>query len=557
TYGRGVFEFTTAQGPVIAVNMQDGLDFGTVCVGGRDDLTLQIFNVGTADLVISAVQRLMGSANVIVLSMPGTPLVIAPGEEVDFTVRYTPTVIGATDIATIRIESNDPTAPVVDLLATAFAGTGLLATAIPDRGNFGEVCSGSFVDRDIVLNNTGTCDLRVLNIISSDTQFIAPQASYPILIAPGDSVSLPLRFQPAAFGAASATVTIITDSIVPDRSVRVNGTCPPPRLITFLPDAGKFGRVCACSFRDEPLTISNVGHCLLTVSGISSTSDEFLTPDIDVFPLTVAPGTATQVPIRFRPETNGRKSAIITVLSDDPAGPRAIDVSGYAPHGALAVTGSTDFGKVKIGMTAQTQITLANVGDCDLHVCRVAFRSVGCCGCGAGGSGCGRCGCRDHRKRRHEHCDHHDNHHHDQGHHHDHDDHHHDDDRCHHGKDDHDEEQRHAESDHREDRDRGRCDFCHNHDRQCGTCQCCGDFRLAGNPFPTTLRPGSSVPLTIAFTPTDDCKPCCELVICTNEPDHERTSLLVTGRHLPRHRTHQEAPRGKDRRPWFRRLFND
>ena len=35
TYGRGVFEFTTAQGPVIAVNLEDGLDFGTVCLGRR------------------------------------------------------------------------------------------------------------------------------------------------------------------------------------------------------------------------------------------------------------------------------------------------------------------------------------------------------------------------------------------------------------------------------------------------------------------------------------------------------------------------------------------
>src|SRR5215469_1998992 len=250
TYGRGVFEFTTAQGPVIAVNLQDGLDFGTVCVGGREDLTLQIFNVGVADLVIDSVQRLMGSASVTVLPMPGTPLVIAPGEEVDFTVRYAPTVIGATDTATIRIECNDPTAPIVDLQATALAGTGLLATAIPDTGYFGEVCLGSFADRDIVLNNAGTCDLQVLNIISSDAQFVVPEASYPILIAPGDSVSLPVRFQPAVFSNMSATVAVVTDSAAPDLSVDLSGTCPPPRLVTFLPDAGKFGRVCACSFRD-------------------------------------------------------------------------------------------------------------------------------------------------------------------------------------------------------------------------------------------------------------------------------------------------------------------
>ena len=521
TYGRGVFEFTTAQGPVIALNLEDGLDFGTVCVGGHDDLTLQIFNVGAADLVIASVQRLMGSADVTVLPMPGTPLVIAPGEEVDFTVRYAPAVIGATDTATIRIESNDPTAPVVDLQATAVAGTGLLAVAIPDTGYFGEVCLGSFADRDIVLNNSGTCDLQVLDIISPDPQFIAPEASYPILIAPGDSVSVPVRFQPAAFGNISATVTIVTDSAAPDLSIDLSGTCPPPRLVTFLPDAGRFGRVCACSFRDEPLTISNGGHCLLTVAAITSTSGEFAVPDVGVFPLTVAPGTATQVPIRFQPETYGRKSATITIISDDPGGPRTIEVSGYAPHGVLAVSGSTDFGRVDLGLTAQTQITLANVGDCDLHVCRVAFRSLGPCGCVSGGSGCGCCGCcgGDHGAGRCRECGEHHHQHHGEHRHEDHPD----------GPG----EPEHAEPGHGGHHERDRCNFCHDHDHRCGTCQCCAQFRLVGSPFPATLRPGSSLPLTIAFTPTCEFNPCCELVICTDDPEHERTTLLVTG-HLRR-----------------------
>ena len=533
TYGRGVFEFTTPQRPVIAVNLQDGLDFATVCVGSRADLTLQIFNVGVADLVITSVQRLMGSADVSVLPMPGTPLVIAPGEEVDFTVRYQPTVIGASDTATIRIESNDPTAPVVNLQATAIAGTGLLSVLIPDNGYFGEVCRGSFVDRDIVLNNAGTCDLRVLSIISSDAQFIAPEASFPILIAPGDSASVPVRFAPTAFGTVTATLTVVTDSATPDLTVNLTGTCPPPRLVTFLPNTGRFGRVCPCSFRDEPLTISNGGHCVLTVAAITSTSADFLVPDVDIFPLTVAPGTATQVPIRFQPESYGHKSAALTIVSDDPGSPRTIDVRGYAPHGVLAITGSTGFGQVGLGLTAQTQLTLANVGDCDLHVCRVAFRSLGPCGCVSGGSGCGccgRCGC-DHATGRGHECS---------GQHHDHDHHHHDHDHHdHHDRDHHRDPARgsgqpeHSEPGRSEDPERDRCNFCHDHDYRCGTCQCCAQFRLVGNPFPTTLGPGSSLPLTIAFTPTCEFNPCCELVICTDDPEHERTTLLVTG-HLRR-----------------------
>ena len=45
-------------------------------------------------------------------------LVIEPGEHVDFTVRFNPTTPAVLpEIATIRIVSNDPAAPVVDLAA--------------------------------------------------------------------------------------------------------------------------------------------------------------------------------------------------------------------------------------------------------------------------------------------------------------------------------------------------------------------------------------------------------------------------------------------------------
>lgn len=81
TYGRGVFKFTTPVGPSIAVQLQDGLNFGTVC-SGTYYLTLDVYNVGGADLTITSVQRLMGSADFSVLATPATPLTVQPGEDV-------------------------------------------------------------------------------------------------------------------------------------------------------------------------------------------------------------------------------------------------------------------------------------------------------------------------------------------------------------------------------------------------------------------------------------------------------------------------------------------
>jgi len=117
TYGRGAFAFVNPTGPCISVNQENGLAFGTVRQGPQY-LTLQLFNIGVNDLVIESVQRLMGSSSFSVLPTPSTPLVVAAGEHIVFSVEYNPTGAGVQETATIRIISNDPTAPFVDLEAT-------------------------------------------------------------------------------------------------------------------------------------------------------------------------------------------------------------------------------------------------------------------------------------------------------------------------------------------------------------------------------------------------------------------------------------------------------
>ena len=127
----------------------------------------------------------------------------------------------------------------------------------------------------------------------------------------------------------------------------MSGLAPPPRLALVMADSGSFGQCCVGSFKDEPLILSNSGQCTLSVTGISSPSGEFVVPEVLSYPLTIEPGNSLEMPIRFQPASLGAKTATITVTSDDPADPHTIDVSGDAPPGQLAVTGSTYFGGVK------------------------------------------------------------------------------------------------------------------------------------------------------------------------------------------------------------------
>ena len=250
-----------------------------------------------------------------------------------------------------------------------------LATVIADAGDFGNVCPGSFKDMVLCLSNSGYSVLTVSNFTSTSGEFLVPSVlSYPLTIEAGTSMLVPIRFQPVSLGAKSATITVMSDDPAGPKTVKMSGAAKPPRLAVIIADAGNFGKACIGSFVDGMMSLSNSGHCTLTITGITSSSAEFLVPNILAYPLSVEAGGFLQVPIRLKPTSFGPKSATITVTSDDPAGPRTLAVSGFAPSGKLAVTGSLCFGGVKACCRAERTISICNVGDCDLHVTSVAFK---------------------------------------------------------------------------------------------------------------------------------------------------------------------------------------
>ena len=359
--------------PALVVDPHHDLQFGTVC-GGPQFRQLEVFNVGGADLIIDSVSRIAGSTDFDVLPNPVTPLTVSPGDQVDFTIRFAPTSPGVLESATIRIVSNDPVQPNFDIPTGGMLGTGSLESIVADSGDLGNACVGGFSDSEITLNSNGPCKLSIFSIASSSAvEFQTPSVlSYPLIVEPGASIDIPIRFRPTSFGAKFTTITVVSDDPAGPKVIQLSGNAPAPRLFTMVADTGDFGNVCLDSFADQPLTLGNAGRCTLTVTNISSSSGEFLIPSILVFPFTIEAGNSIDVPIRFKPTAHGAESATITIFSDDPAGPRTVALSGNVPYGNLAVTGSTYFGEVDCGV-AQKTVSICNVGDCKLHVSKVEF----------------------------------------------------------------------------------------------------------------------------------------------------------------------------------------
>jgi hypothetical protein len=214
----------------LALVIADSGDVGNVCVGSFKDIVLYLSNSGFNPVTITGITS--SSGEFVVPSVLSYPLVIEPGNVLEAPIRFQPSSIGSKS-ATISVLSNDPAGPRT-VVVSGTAPAPRLTLVVPDNGDFGEVRLGRFTDCDLVINNRGSCQLSVTSIVSSAPTFVIPKVvSFPLTVDGGDSIAVPIRFQPTNRGSAAATLTIVSNDPNGPVVVNVSGTAWPP-----LPVAG-------------------------------------------------------------------------------------------------------------------------------------------------------------------------------------------------------------------------------------------------------------------------------------------------------------------------------
>ncbi len=394
TFGRGVFEFAAATGPVISVNPQSNLQFGTTCAGNTASLNLAVFNVGTTNLVINSVTVSAGSSDFTVAPNPTTPVTISPNAEVDFTIQFTPpspvtpSTVGP-QTATIAISSNDPGAPTTVLTATGTEGNG--TENVTGNGVFStSVCGGgSAVTQTLKINNVGTCNLDVasasLTGCSSAFTLVNP-AEFPAPISPDSSLGVGIQFLPTSTGPQSCSLTIASDDpvnpvvLIPLSGQEGSGTIN-------VTGSGNFGTsVCAGSTPPtQTLKVNNTGPCNLNVASaviscpVTATNPgglpQFALVNPGEFPATISADSSLDVGVNFTPTAAGPQTCTLIITSNDPVNPASdIPLTGTTPLGSalLTVPAGITFPPTLIQQTAacpvQMGIPVTDGGACPVQI---------------------------------------------------------------------------------------------------------------------------------------------------------------------------------------------
>jgi hypothetical protein len=178
------------------------LSFGQVMTGAIGTLPVVITNARTGKVTISAVQSTGAAFSA---SGPAFPLTLAAGQSVTLSVAFAPQSVGTVGGSLFVY------GPALNVPLT---GTGAAAGQLiiaPAPLNFGNVAVGSTGMQSLTLTASGN-SVTVSSASSSSSQFVLEGGSFPVTIAPGQSLSFNVGFMPQVGGAETGSLSFFSNA---------------------------------------------------------------------------------------------------------------------------------------------------------------------------------------------------------------------------------------------------------------------------------------------------------------------------------------------------------
>jgi hypothetical protein len=350
-----------------------GLGFGNVVTGTIRTLSETLTNSGGSNVTVSQATLTGAGFSLGTLSLP---LTLTPGQSVSFNVSLSPAVTGAMN-GDISITSDAVNSTVDVLLSGTGVSPGQLS-AIPANINFGSVQLGATQTLSETLTNIGGSGITVTQASVTGAGFSITGLTLPTTLAPAQSISLSVKFSPAATGTFSGQVTFSSNASNPTLAVPLSGTAPAPGQLSANPSSIGFGNVLVGNSQSAFVTLTNSGGSDITISQAVASGTGFSLSGLSV-PITLAAGQSTSFTAGFAPTLAGNLTGSIAITSNAPNPTLSIPLSGAGvTPGQLSVSpASLSFGNVQVGNSQGLSETLSNTGGSNLTITQVTATGIG------------------------------------------------------------------------------------------------------------------------------------------------------------------------------------
>lgn len=363
----------TTAGPQISLS-SNSVSFGTVTVGASGSSNLTISNIGGSDLTVSVVSL---TGNEFGISGITTPKVITAGTSVPVALSFNPTQAGSAS-GSVSITSNDPANPTVNV---TLAGTGTNTPmgqlkASPASLNFGNVATGSSAAQQISVTDTGSATVHIQSVTISGTGFTVSGLGASSTINASASATVTVNYAPTAAGAASGTLTIVSDASNSPLTIPVAGTGVQADLLVS-PSTFAFGSIVDGQSKSQNFTITNTGTASLTISQLTASGAGYSVSGLST-PTTLAAGQSTQFSAVFAPTTAGSLPGSVSIVSNAPNSPTTVALSGTGVASAVTLSAnptSLAFGNVNAGTNSVKNVTLTNSGNANLTISQITVNA--------------------------------------------------------------------------------------------------------------------------------------------------------------------------------------
>ncbi|MCU0879889.1 MAG: choice-of-anchor D domain-containing protein [Pirellulaceae bacterium] len=366
---------------VSGANVADGgtVNFGSTTVGTTVSRTFTVTNSGSATLNLTNLNPAAIPAGFTLTSNLGSTS-LAAGASTTFTIRYDASQPGAAG-GTFSLLSNDSDEGSFEITLSATATTPEITLRLGTDNitdgqtiNFGSATVGTSVTRTFTVINDGTTTLSLttLNGGSFPAGFSLVSNLGSTSLAPGQSTTFQIRFQPSAAGSFSGSIALLNndaDESPFDLILQGTGQVATADITvlvgtTELASGGTvdFGAVAVGNAVQRTITIRNDGDGPLTLTAIDPAAlPAGFSLVSNLGSTSLAAGEATSFTIQLDAVAAGSFTGSLAIISSDPdESPFTIQLSGQAQAGTTVVTQVLDDGSTGHSVSGSWNRTTGN-----------------------------------------------------------------------------------------------------------------------------------------------------------------------------------------------------
>ncbi len=194
--------------------------------------------------------------------------------------------------------------------------------------NFSTVVVGKSATQTLHVSNTGNAPLTLESLTLKSQQFQITGPSVPRTILPAQQADYSLSFVPSSSGSLSASLQITSNVSTTPSAVSLAGVGEKAfAALQISPSSISFGNTKLHTTGTQNVTLTNTGDINMTVNGITVAGAGFgyssLSPGFSL-----SPSQTVTFQVWFKPQTAGKASGTVTILSANIASPEEIPVSG-------------------------------------------------------------------------------------------------------------------------------------------------------------------------------------------------------------------------------------